>query len=579
MTTLALIRHGLTDWNKEQRLQGRLDLPLSPEGRAILARWHLPADMAGRRWYVSPLGRARETAALIGLGAATIEPLLVERSWGGWEGKCLADLQAQDGQAFADAEALGLDFRPPGGETQREVQHRLRPFLARIAAEGVPAGAVCHKGLITALMAAAVGWDMVGKPPIRLDWNSAHLFTIAPDGTPSLLRMNLPLLPPAEPASRSRRILIHVQHLLGTGHLIRAAQIARAFAAAGHDTTIASGGEPVTGLDLGRAHLVQLPPVRALDSSFKTLVGSAGRPYAELMPERRDRLQALVRAVDPEILIVEAYPFGRRAFRHEIDPLIATARAGSTRLVAASVRDVLVPKADPARNAEIEDKVADLFDLVLVHGDKDFLPLEASFPIRRIAAWLRYTGYVADPAPPPAAARAGVIVSAGGGAVGGPLLAAAIAARPLSLMHAAPWRLLAGPNLPREQLADLAAAAPPGVSVEANRPDFLALLAGAQVSVSQAGYNTVLDLLRTRTPAVLVPFAASGETEQPLRAAHLARHGLAHVVPESALTAAALAAAIDSAALAPPPAVAIALGGAARTVEILLAELSNRAEA
>ncbi|MHA1600799.1 MAG: glycosyltransferase, partial [Alphaproteobacteria bacterium] len=135
----------------------------------------------------------------------------------------------------------------------------------------------------------------------------------------------------------------------------------------------------------------------------------------------------------------------------------------------------------------------------------------------------------------------------GGGAVAGPLIAAALAARPLSPLAEAPWRILVGGNLPEELFQSFRAAAPPDVVVERARPDFPALLAGAQLSISQAGYNTVLDVLAARVPAIVIPFAGSGETEQSLRAKLLGERGALTVLPEAELSPAALAEAIRGA--------------------------------
>jgi predicted glycosyltransferase len=109
----------------------------------------------------------------------------------------------------------------------------------------------------------------------------------------------------------------------------------------------------------------------------------------------------------------------------------------------------------------------------------------------------------------------------------------------------------------------------PGLAIEPNRPDFAGLCARAHVSISQAGYNTVVDLLAARTRAVLVPFAAANETEQTLRAAALERLGLARVVDETALTPAALAAAVDRAAADPRPAPGFRLDGAETAARLI----------
>jgi predicted glycosyltransferase len=166
-----------------------------------------------------------------------------------------------------------------------------------------------------------------------------------------------------------------------------------------------------------------------------------------------------------------------------------------------------------------------------------------------------------------------VLVSAGGGAAGRALLAAAVAARRDGCLAALHWRLLTGNNLPEADFARLRSAAPAGVTVERFRPDLARLLAGCRVSVSQAGYNTVLEILAAGARAVLVPFAAERETEQLLRAERLAAHGAVELVRESELSAAALAAAIERAAARDPARIALALDGAAHSARLITAML------
>ncbi len=192
MTRLALIRHGVTAWNREGRLQGHRDVPLSPEGRAALAGRRVPACLLNWTWVASPLSRCRETLEILYPGPYLTDKRLMEMHWGEWEGRTLAELR-RDGLTAA-REAQGLDFRPPGGESPRLLQARLRPFLAEVAARGRPTVAVVHKGVIRAMLAMATGWDMRGKAPAKLDWSCAHLFRLEAGGDPVVDRLNLPLV-------------------------------------------------------------------------------------------------------------------------------------------------------------------------------------------------------------------------------------------------------------------------------------------------------------------------------------------------------------------------------------------------
>ena len=195
MTRVALIRHGPTAWNEARRIQGRQDQPLSAAGRDEVARWRVPPEIAAFDWVASPLVRAVETARLLGAPAAlATDPRLVEMDWGAWEGHTLADLRQRFGAAAQVNEARGLDFRPEGGESPREVQARVGDWLADIAAGGRATLAIVHKGIIRATYTRATGWDMMAKPRDKMAWAAVHLFDLAADGTPRIARLNVPLV-------------------------------------------------------------------------------------------------------------------------------------------------------------------------------------------------------------------------------------------------------------------------------------------------------------------------------------------------------------------------------------------------
>jgi broad specificity phosphatase PhoE len=192
VTLFALIRHMPTAWNAAGRLQGRVDAPLDPEA---IPAWRLPPGFADFRWLSSPLDRAIATARQLGIEALEIELRLTEMDWGEWQGQTLAGLRQALGAAMAAEEAKGLDFRPPGGESPRDVQARLRLLLAEIALVARDTAAVTHKGVIRAMFALATGWDMLDKPPHRLSWSAAHCFRLDRDGHPRIDRLNIALGP------------------------------------------------------------------------------------------------------------------------------------------------------------------------------------------------------------------------------------------------------------------------------------------------------------------------------------------------------------------------------------------------
>jgi probable phosphoglycerate mutase len=146
------------------------------------------------QWHSSPLRRAVETAQILSGAPPREEPALIEMDWGDWEGYGLDELRLRFGDAFARNEAAGLDFRPPGGESPRDVRDRIVRWLGEVATRGAPVVAVTHKGVLRAVLAAATGWDMMGKPPVRLQNGTLHRFAVDTRGRISVVECNVPLV-------------------------------------------------------------------------------------------------------------------------------------------------------------------------------------------------------------------------------------------------------------------------------------------------------------------------------------------------------------------------------------------------
>lgn len=368
-----------------------------------------------------------------------------------------------------------------------------------------------------------------------------------------------------------RRIFFYVQHLLGIGHLARASRIAHALKDAGFAVTLVTGGAPVNGFPGAGIEHIQLPAIVAADGSFSGLADLDGNPVNTAFEKRRAAL--LIEAFErmrPDAVIIEAFPFGRRQVRFELLPLLAAIEAASPRpLLFTSIRDILQQNRKPGRDRETADLVLQHFDGVLVHGDPSFVRLEDTFPLAAdIADRVHYTGLVAPEPPEASPERYDTVISAGGGAVGALLIEAALDARIL-LQDTSPWCVITGPNLPQADFDRFAAKADANVSLFRFRTDFPNLLPNAGLSISQAGYNTVCDLLQARCRALLVPFAAGGETEQTVRAEKLEALGLARLIREDGLNGETMAKAITEArALSLPEILPVSLDGAAGTARL-----------
>jgi predicted glycosyltransferase len=258
--------------------------------------------------------------------------------------------------------------------------------------------------------------------------------------------------------------------------------------------------------------------------------------------------------------------------RFELLPLIERARARpKPPLIVGSVRDILQENAKAYKDRETVDLLKAHFDHVLVHADPNLVRLERTFPLAgEISDLLLYTGIVAPEPSPAAARRFDVVVSVGGGALGHRLLMAAAAAKPLSSMRDRRWLVLTGIKFSPEHEAELAGLVDGDVTIEAFLPNLQAILAGAELSISRVGYNTVADIYRAGCRAIVVPFSDGIETEQITRAQLLAARGLAEAIGPAEEAPGVIAAAIDRAMARPAPdRSALDLEGAPNSARIL----------
>ncbi|NVO57061.1 glycosyltransferase [Rhodobacteraceae bacterium B1Z28] len=346
------------------------------------------------------------------------------------------------------------------------------------------------------------------------------------------------------------KVMIIVTHLLGTGHLSRALTLGRAFAEDGNEVLVVSGGMPAPQLDSNGVTLLGLPPLRSDGTDFTRLLTQSGEVADDAY--RTARITALTQAVQsfqPQILITELFPFGRRSLASEFDVALSAAQDLPRRpVILNSVRDILAPPSKPAKVTRAENLVQRFYDGVLVHSIESITPLSVSWPVsEQLEKRLHYTGFVAPEPPQPhpeAAGRDEVLVSAGGGSVGQPIFRAAIeAARKMPNRR---WHLLVGGQDAEARITELSQLAEGArVTLEPVRPDFRQMLPHAAASVSMCGYNTALDILQSGSPAVFVPFDDGKEVEQGLRGQSLSGMSAIEVLASQDLNGTSLAHAVD----------------------------------
>lgn len=174
MTLLVLVRHGETAWNAERRLQGREDVALSARGRAqVWALAPLVARFAPTAVTTSPLRRARETAALLGVGGAhgagqdggiAVDERWQEADLGAWTGRTRAELVAAGDGAYA-AWRAGTHV-PPGAEPFAEMAERVTAAVEQLAGRGGVQLVVTHGGPVRAACAELVGLAPAALVPV-----------------------------------------------------------------------------------------------------------------------------------------------------------------------------------------------------------------------------------------------------------------------------------------------------------------------------------------------------------------------------------------------------------------------------
>lgn len=330
------------------------------------------------------------------------------------------------------------------------------------------------------------------------------------------------------------------------GHLVRSMEIVRGLVNDFHVCFI-NGGEVIRDFAVPPGiEVVNLPAIKT-DDEFRTLQAvDSTHNLAEVQAIRTGQLLQLFDSMQPDILMIELFPFGRRKFSFELIPLLDQVQAmGRKTKVVCSLRDIVVTKQNRQKH---EEKVCALmnqyFDLLLVHGDRQFQPLEETFSrISDLHCPVHYTGYVVQPQPQQEAAIAIpqplILTSVGGGRFGHDLLHCVADAAPI-LAKQIPHhiQMFTGPFAPDELLHDLQMKAVqcPNLQVDRYTPNLLNYMNKADLSISMSGYNTTMNILTTGVKAMLLPFTGNDDQEQTIRSEKLERLGVVEMIHSEELT-------------------------------------------
>ena len=377
------------------------------------------------------------------------------------------------------------------------------------------------------------------------------------------------------------RILFYVQYLLGIGHVRRSSLIIQALCQQNVQVDVIFGGVSVDSMSFATANIHQLPAIKAADAAFSGLIKADGSQLTEQdKTQRAAQLLAICETLQPDLIVTETYPFGRRQMRFELLPLLDWAQTQKRPpVLVSSIRDILQRRA-PVREQECLELINKYYQKVIVHGDEQFFPLANSFPLaHNISDKINYSGYVCPTLEQPNNSKqekSGVVVSIGGGSVGKEILLAALNLQKTGFLAEQPWLLITGPNMAAADKDFFRAQSSEALTVVDMAEGFLTCLQNAYVSISMAGYNTIMDLLLTKTPAVVVPFEGSGETEQLTRSDILAQNKVLSVLRGEDMTVDTLKNAINNALASASNNISVNKNGAQRSAQLLTDWALNR---
>lgn len=320
------------------------------------------------------------------------------------------------------------------------------------------------------------------------------------------------------------KVMFYCQHILGMGHLIRSVEIVKGLFP-DFQICLINGGQVIPEFEFPpEIEVINIPAVKT-DSEFNEL-----RPVDESLTmeeveeKRKNLLLDTCDRFQPDILIIELFPFGRRRFSFELIPLVEKAKGMGTKIVS-SVRDIVVTKQNQQRH---EEKVCRLmnkyFDLLLIHGDPNFVKLDLSFSrVDDLNCPVHYTGYVVQPVPKTPQIildRPTILVSVGGGRFGHDLLECVARTAPI-LKDKIPHhiQIFTGAFSPDEVLIKLQEITKDLDNITCDRytTNLLDYMQQADLSIGMGGYNTTMNILSTGVKAMMMAFQGNNDKEQETR--------------------------------------------------------------
>ena len=346
-----------------------------------------------------------------------------------------------------------------------------------------------------------------------------------------------------------KKIMFYCQYLAGMGHLVRSNEILRSLVK-DFKVCFINGGQIIPGFEIPPSvEVINLPALRM--ENEKLVVVDDCQDLEEVKQRRTNKLIQVFEQFQPDCLITESFPFGKRSHSFELIPLLNHIKSsGYSTKVACSVRDLLMSKLHQCdRRTKIERSICKVidnyYDMVIYHSDSKLLRLEESFfRVKDLNCEICYTGYVCQSPSgnsmtnerdisPIGQDKPIILASVGGGRYGYELLNSIVEVSPI-LALSIPHKIYAftGHFMPEEDFLKLQESVvdKSNITIKRYTPNLIAYMEKADLSISLGGYNTTMNILKTGVRAMIFPSQSPQLEEQRIRAEKLEKREIIEVI-------------------------------------------------
>ncbi len=333
-----------------------------------------------------------------------------------------------------------------------------------------------------------------------------------------------------------KKVFFYCQHSKGIGHLVRSFALANSLKKY-FKVILISGGEFPEGIKVPKDIIfVQLPPI-GLDVNNFLIPIETDVPIYQVMKIRQKKILDIFINSKPDFFITEYFPFGKFNFLGELLPILKYIKVNNIDVkVICSSRDIIEQKKEVRQNYSIKI-LNHYYSRILVHSDEDFISFDQSFPkFKNIKIPISYTGYVSNKKYVSKTNRDNfkeIVLSAGGGKVASPFINKMISSFiKYGFGKNNILRVIVGPIFPNNDWLELQDLVKNSTNIILIRSveSLSETWEKAKLSISPGGYNTTIETLCSRIPALIVPYCNEENSEQKIRTTRLQKEGLVEML-------------------------------------------------